>query len=86
MPEKTISFEDIEKAVNQADLDGLEKKAAQFKAASASPADILAQICPIYRTVRPILVGMSQIPFIPANWRKAIKAFIKAMDLVCPQK
>ncbi|MES1245233.1 MAG: hypothetical protein ABUT39_26745 [Acidobacteriota bacterium] len=82
--EKTLSFEDIDKAVKQADVDGLEKQSAQFKSAGASAADILAQICPTYRAIRPILVGITQIPFIPANWKKAIKAFIKTMDLLCP--
>lgn len=84
MPEKTYSFEDIDKLVKQADLDGLDKRAAQFKASAASPADILAQICPIYKTIRPILVGLTQIPFIPTSWKKAIKAFIRTMDLICP--
>jgi hypothetical protein len=85
MAEKTYTFEEIDQLVKQADLDKLEKQSAQFKAASASPADILGQICPIYKTIRPILIGITQIPFIPASWKKAIKAFIKAMDLVCPQ-
>lgn len=85
MAEKTYTFEEIDQLVKQADLDKLEKQAAQFKAATASPADILGQICPIYKTIRPILIGITQIPFIPASWKKAIRAFIKAMDLVCPQ-
>jgi hypothetical protein len=86
MAEKTFSFEDVEKAVNSTDFDALEKKAAKFKAASASPADILDQICPTYRAIRPILVGLTQIPFVPTSWKKAIKAFIRTMDLVCPQR
>jgi hypothetical protein len=84
-PDQTFSFEDIDKLVKQADLAGLEKQSAQFKASAASPADILAQICPIYKTVRPILKGLTQIPFIPDSWKKVIKAFIRTMDLICPQ-
>lgn len=83
--EKALTFEEIDQLVKQADLDKLDKQAASFKAAKASPADILAQICPTYRTIRPILVGITQIPFIPASWKKAIKAFIKTMDLICPK-
>lgn len=83
--DKTFTFEEIDQLVKQADLEHLDKQAAQFKAAGASATDILGQICPIYKTIRPILVGITQIPFIPANWKKAIKAFIKTMDLVCPQ-
>jgi hypothetical protein len=83
--EKTYTFEEIDQLVKQADLDKLEKQSAQFKASAASPADILGQICPIYKTIRPILIGITQIPFIPASWKKAIKAFIRTMDLICPQ-
>jgi len=85
MAEKEYTFEEIDKLVQQADLAGLEKKAAQFKGGAGAPAvDVLGQICPIYKTVRPILIGLTQIPFIPKNWKKAIKAFIQAMDKICP--
>lgn len=87
MPEKadkTFTFEEIDQLVKQADLDKLDKQAAQFKAAGASAADILGQICPTYRTIRPILVSLTQIPFIPTSWKKAIRTFIKTMDLLCP--
>ena len=84
MAEKEYTFEDIDKLIQKADLAGLEKQAAAVKS-SAPAADILAQICPIYRSVRPILVGLLQIPFIPKNWKKAIRSFLKAMDMICPQ-
>jgi hypothetical protein len=86
MAEKEYTFEDIDKLVQQADLAGLEKHAAQLKgvAGGATAVDVLGQICPIYKSVRPILVALSQTPFIPKNWKKVIKAFIQAMDKICP--
>ena len=83
MAEKEYTFEEIDKLVQQADLAGLEKQAAAVKS-GAPAADVLAQICPIYKTVRPILIGLTQIPFIPKAWKKAIRSFIKAMDMICP--
>jgi hypothetical protein len=86
MPEKEYTFEDIDKLMQKTDIAGLEKQATAFKGAvgTATAAEVLAQICPIYRTVRPILVALTQIPFIPAKWKKAIKALIKVLDKICP--
>ena len=51
---------------------------------AASPADVLAKICPVYKRIRPILVALSKFALIPSGWKTAIKAFIRAMDLLCP--
>ena len=83
MAEREYSFEEIDRQIKGLDLAGMNERAAGM--ATASPADVIGQICPIYRAIRPILQGILLIPFIPETWKQAIRTFIRLMDLVCPQ-
>lgn len=83
MAERTYSFDEIDSMVRGLDLSGADAQASRL--AAASPADVIGQICPIYRVIRPILQGILALPFIPESWKQVIRTFIKLMDLVCPQ-
>lgn len=87
MAEREYTFETIDQHIQKADFAAAEAVASRVsaKAVAASPADVIGQICPIYRTVRPILVVLSNLPFIPESWRRWIKLFIQLMDSICPQ-
>lgn len=86
MAEREYTFEEIDSHVRSQDLSQFEEaKTFTAEAAKAQPAQVLPQICGIYRVVRPILIALSNLPFIPQAWRNALKTFIRLMDLLCPQ-
>ena len=87
--EKQLTFEEIDahiKAANLADFAPGGKMHVTAQMVSASPADVISRICAIYHTIRPILAALLLIPFIPASWKAAIKAFMALMDTLCPKK
>ena len=86
MATQTPTFDEINAAFAKLDVAKHQAALSQFTAtsAAASPASVVGQICPIYKAVRPFLVLASNFPFIPQSWRDGIKAFIAAVDLLCP--
>jgi hypothetical protein len=83
--EREYSFEEIDGLVRGLNVAETDKRLSSMAAAQASPADVIGQICPIYRVIRPILQGILLLPFIPESWKQVIRTFIRLMDLVCPQ-
>ncbi len=86
MADHNITFEQIDAAVNKFDFAAHHSAVAKLRpAAAGNPALALPQLCPLYKTiVRPILVVLSNLPFIPQKWRDAIKEFIAVVDILCP--
>ena len=85
MADHSITFEQIDAAVNKFDLAAHQNTVAKLESAAASnPALALPQLCPIYKVARPILVVISNLPFIPQKWRDLIKSFISTLDVLCP--
>lgn len=76
----TPTFEEVDKHIQKADLSAFQPGA---KAAAATPAAAIPNVCGIYKIVRPFLLLVSGFP-IPQKWKDAIKLFIKAMDALCP--
>lgn len=72
-----------------ADLDAQAAEVLSSSDASATaPADFagnpLDQLCPLWRRIRPIVEGASNLFFIPANIRAVLKQLIGVLDLICP--
>lgn len=86
MAEREYTFEEIDRQIQQADLDAFERGTREVtaEAVAAQPANVLGRVCEIYRAVRPILVVLSNFPLIPERWRRALKIFIDLMDRLCP--
>jgi hypothetical protein len=82
----SMTFEQIDAAINKLDLKSHEAAVAKLRAsAAANPALALPQLCPIYKgAVRGILEALSNFPLIPQKWRDAIKALIAILDVLCP--
>ncbi|MDY3561787.1 hypothetical protein R5W23_003215 [Gemmata sp. JC673] len=78
------SFEDVDKHIQAADLTAIQPGGKSHPAAGVTGAAALPNICPAYKTVRPILVLASNTPLLPQKWRDAIKAFIGVLDVICP--
>lgn len=85
--QKELTFEQINEHINEADLSRFESggemhfRGADVKKASG---EVLQKVCGIYHVVRPVLQGILLIPFIPAQWKAAVKTFISLMDTLCP--
>jgi hypothetical protein len=44
-----------------------------------------ADVSPVYRAVRPVLVMVSALPFLPARWRDPVALFVALMDRLIEQ-
>ena len=80
----SLTFEEVDKHIQGADLSAFQAGGKQAAAAGAAPAAALPNVCGIYKVVRPILVLVSNLPIIPQKWRDALKTFISVLDTVCP--
>lgn len=77
---ESYTFEQIDAA-----FDGLDKVNVEaLGGRGLTTAAAIPQVCPVYKAVRPFLVAVSNIPFIPQKWRNGIKTFIQVMDTICP--
>jgi len=77
----TPTFEDVNKHIEAADLGAIQPGGKAHPVAGNAA---LADICPAYKIVRPILLLASNTPLLPQRWRDAIKAFIGVVDVICP--
>lgn len=77
MQEKVMDFEAINAHL---DSNYVEAKNVQ----SLTTASAQSQLCGVYKTVRPILVALSNLVIIPNKWRAALATFISVMDVICP--
>lgn len=58
---------------------------AEFKVDNqAAPAVVLAKICDIYQKSRPLLDKISDFFLLPKKWKQVIRAFMAALDNICP--
>lgn len=83
----SVDFDAVDKAVKSVDLKAYAAggKMAVTKAELAdSPRNVLEKICPIYKSIKPILLALSEFPLLPKAWRDALKTFISVMDAICP--
>jgi len=81
---KTMTFEEVDRHIEAADLSVFEAGGEHHVTrAAARGLELPANICPAYKTVKPILVLVSNTPLIPEKWRKAVKVFIMVMDTLC---
>jgi hypothetical protein len=84
MPKDNPTFEEVNKHIEKADLKKMEKSSGGALAAADAAIPIPAQICANYQIIRPILALIASAFFLPDKWRKAVKAFMKFMDTLCP--
>lgn len=81
-----MTFEELDKHFNNADLSKFQMaaKGTDAAAAKANPAEVLAKICGIYQVVSPLLAVVSNLPFFPKKWKEPLRTFISLMNTVCP--
>lgn len=87
MPERELSFEQVDALIRKADLAQFKPGGRRHFTASEvarAPADVIPKVCAIYRVVRPILAAILQLPLIPKKWKDSIQTFMRLMDLLCP--
>lgn len=75
-----LSFEDVNKHIEAADLAEIQQTGNPQTRAALSP----AEVCAAYRIVKPILQLIAGIPLLPRKWRDALHAFMDVADRICP--
>ena len=86
MSASNLTFEEVDKHIQNADLSSLQP-GGQFHVSSstaATPAAALPNVCAAYKVVKPILTLVAALPIIPQKWKDAIKAFMGILDALCP--
>jgi len=86
MSASTLTFEEVDKHIQNADLSSLQPGGKFHLSAStaANPAAAIPNICGAYQVIKPILALVANLPIIPKKWKDAIKAFMGVMDTLCP--
>ncbi|WP_300661836.1 hypothetical protein [Fluviicola sp.] len=82
------SFEKVNADLEKIDLSAYEEGGAYaFTAADINnaPGDVLQKVCKIYRVVRPAFSVIVSLPFIPEKIKSAIRTFMGALDMLCPE-
>jgi hypothetical protein len=86
MAKGSLTFEQVDRIVAKANLTPFRAGGAgrvRASAVSASPGDVLVQICGIWQIVGPIVRLLLKSPFLPKKWRDALELFANAMDTIC---
>lgn len=89
MAKKTISESDVISYFEKLNLSEFKKGGKKYFTAAdvkKNPGEVIEKICSIYRKVRPFLILILSIPFIPKKIKEAIKTFIDLMDKLCPDQ
>jgi hypothetical protein len=81
MSAQVLTFEEVDKHIQAANLSALKPAAA----GAAGTAAAIPNVCQAFGVIRPILVLISNFPLLPKKWRDALTLFIQVMDSVCPQ-
>jgi len=86
MSATNLTFEEVDKHIQNADLSAFQPggKHHLSAGAAANPAAAIPNVCGAYQVIRPILALVLNLP-IPKKWKDAIKAFMGVMDTICPQ-
>lgn len=84
MSTSNLTFEEVDKHIQNADLSALQQGGAKSAAAGASADAAIPNVCGAYKVIKPILQLVSNLPIIPKKWKDAIKLFIGVMDAFCP--
>jgi hypothetical protein len=91
MSEEILTFESVNKHFESvslkktlAETESFVKSNSISAAAAPNPAVVLAQVCRIYKVVRPFLRLILNVPLIPAAWKTALRTFVSLMDTLCP--
>lgn len=87
MDKEQLTFEQVNEHFENVDLTVFQTGGTKHfttARAKASPDGVLADVCAIYRVVRPFLSLILNVPLIPASWKNAIRTFVNLMDQLCP--
>ena len=77
-----LNYEELGAEAAKLNHDDVQRAAAVLTAPGAA-APSIAAVCGVYRTVKPFLTLIGNIPFIPASIKTAIRTFMAAMNRLC---
>ncbi len=81
MARRALTFEQVDKIVQKADLAKLRRGAP--RGARVAPAEIATTICSTWAVAGPIIHLVAGMPLIPKKWRDALGAFVDILDKIC---
>jgi hypothetical protein len=84
MSASNLTFEEVDKHIQSADLSAFQAGGKHHLAAGAAPAAAIPNVCAAYHVIKPILTLIANLPIIPKKWKDAIKAFMGVLDALCP--
>lgn len=73
---------ELNTAVDQ--LESLDLDEQELQAHAAAAVDPVTKICMLYQKVRPFLLLIATLFFIPRKWQDAVRTFTQSLDLICP--
>ncbi len=81
MARRALSFEEVDRIVQRADLTKLRRGVS--RRAAVTPAEITTTICSTWAVAGPIIRLVMGMPLIPKKWREALTAFADILDKLC---
>ena len=82
-----IDFQSVDEHMNAVDLSSFDQGGATYSSvanAAKDPSQAISGICDAYKSIKPLLKLLSELPLIPSKWREVIKKFMSVADLLCP--
>ena len=73
--------EEFESQLNGMDVD----ESPQEMALAPAEGNVITKVCTTYQKVKPFLLLVNSLFFIPEKWKKVIRDFMGILDGVCPQ-
>lgn len=82
-----ITFEEVNAHFEKLNISEFAEGGKNHKAiaeAALNPAAAITAVCKAYKTIKPFLVLVVNLFFVPASWKVAIKGFMTVMNGLCP--
>lgn len=82
-----FSAEEAEQAYMQMDaldVDDTNLQAVNFRAEAVVLEQKVSKACQLYQKVRPVLLVLTSLFFVPEKWKNVIRTFTTSMDTFCP--
>ena len=86
MAKQTLSYEEVDRIVERADLRQFRiggRGHFNARAVSINPGDVLTKLCGLWKIVGPIVKLIAKSLIFKPKWREALQAWANLMDTVC---
>lgn len=78
-----MQLEQVEQHFDALDMKALKAVSITPAEVKAAPGVVLQKVCTVYQKVKPFLVIIGGLFFVPRKWRDALTAFLVMLDVIC---